>query len=211
MEKRNNLLIIFARNPNSREVKSRLAKKVGEAGARAIYEYLLRNTIQSLASRSTVRKTSYDVKLYVAGAENYFRELINKEKILQQRGEDLGQRMLNAFETGLKSYNNVILVGSDIPDISEDFIEAAFRGLENDEKLDGVIGPAEDGGYYLIGLKKKTNLFRNIEWGSSTVFEDTMSLAREMKLNLSTLEEKRDIDEVEDLYYFGHPARCQQS
>ncbi len=204
MEKSSNLLIIFARNPRSEKVKTRLAKRIGKTKARELYERLLRRIIESLSESFTGKERSYDVKLYVLGNESYFHEFTSEENVIQQKGEDLGERMFNAFTSELRNYNNVILIGSDTPDINADFIEGAFRELKSNTRVDGVIGPAKDGGYYLVGLKRELDIFKGIEWGQPTVFGSTLALARKMDVTLSILDEKRDVDDVEDLLQLQH-------
>jgi rSAM/selenodomain-associated transferase 1 len=117
-----------------------------------------------------------------------------------QQGSSLGEKMkrafLQAFAGGAK---RVVLIGSDIPDLDAGIIDAAFAGLETH---DGVLGPAVDGGYYLIGFAAESfcpAIFRDIAWGSSHVFEDTLNRMTGEKLTVQMLTPWQDIDTVEDL------------
>src|SRR5690606_37115102 len=89
-----------------------------------------------------------------------------------QKGNDLGERMLNAFSQNLRNYDKVIIIGSDIYELKTEHIEQAFHKLNNH---DVVIGPAKDGGYYLLGLKSlKPEIFKNKNWGTSSVLKNTI-------------------------------------
>ena len=113
-----------------------------------------------------------------------------------QSGEDLGERMYNAFKSGFqKGYKKIIIIGSDIYDLNSETIEEAFAELENS---DYVIGPAADGGYYLLGMKSiSKEIFINKEWGTNSVLKDTLNNLRDKKVKL--LQIKNDIDVYEDL------------
>jgi rSAM/selenodomain-associated transferase 1 len=109
---------------------------------------------------------------------------------------------IEAFEMG---FRRVVLIGSDIPDLPLDFIEEAFTSLK---KKDAVIGPAFDGGYYLIGFRGRTfspMVFDGMAWGTKTVFEKTMTVLRKLNRRVHTLAERRDIDTIEDLTHLSPP------
>ena len=119
---------------------------------------------------------------------------------MPQRGENLGERMKNGFvEAFSMNFKRVVLIGSDIPDLSLDFIEEAFTSLR---EKDVVIGPSFDGGYYLIGFTTKTfspKVFEGIPWSTEKVFEETMKFLEKERLTVHTLQLLRDIDTIEDL------------
>ncbi len=119
---------------------------------------------------------------------------------MPQGGENLGERMKNGFaEAFSMSFKRVVLIGSDIPDLPLEFIEDAFKSL--DEK-DAVVGPSFDGGYYLIGFTNKTfspRVFDGIHWSTESVFEETLKVLKQEGLTVHTLQPLRDIDTVEDL------------
>jgi len=108
--------------------------------------------------------------------------------------------MKNGFMGALAvNFKRVVLIGSDIPDLPLEFIEEAFRSLNEN---DTVIGPSFDGGYYLIGFKDKKfspRAFKGIPWGTNRVFEDTMKILKREGLTVHTLQPRRDIDTIEDL------------
>lgn len=114
----------------------------------------------------------------------------------RQEGEDLGQRMQHAFETALHQAESAVIVGSDIPGLSSGIIETAFQQLETH---DFVIGPARDGGYYLLGMKSlQPELFREISWSTSRVFADTVSRMERLGKSCALAPLLSDVDEAED-------------
>ena len=183
-----NLFIIFAKNPETEPVKTRLAKKIGSK-ARKVYEEML------LQSIKTHTEAIYEFKLYILGDTDYFINYLAEDKIKQQMGESLGDKMFNALAAELKHYKKVIISGSDIL-LSKAFVEDAFQFT------DCVVGPALDGGYYLIGLNNSHNIFVDIPWSTSVVLKKTKRLIQQLKLNARFLEEKRDLDDYEDYVYF---------
>jgi len=127
---------------------------------------------------------------------------------MPQHGRDLGERMKNGFLDGFaKGYKRVVLIGSDIPDLPKNSIEEAFQSLE---ETDAVIGPAFDGGYYLIGFRQSafsSQVFEEINWGTATVFDETMKKLKRLRRSVHTLPRLRDIDTVEDLNHLkGKPS-----
>jgi len=118
-----------------------------------------------------------------------------------QRGDDLGMRMRQAFEDAFKSgYREVIIIGSDLLDLSTADLQNAFELLSENE---AVLGPAQDGGYYLLGLTRPVpGIFHNKSWGTNTVLKDTLADLRNVKIAL--LPERNDIDRYEDIE--GNPV-----
>ncbi|MDB0026826.1 TIGR04282 family arsenosugar biosynthesis glycosyltransferase, partial [Polaribacter sp.] len=164
-----NLLIIFTRNPELGKVKTRLAKTIGAEKALAIYKFLLAHTKKVTENIACDKAVYYSVK--VREDDLWNGEIYQKK---QQLGEDLGIRMQNAFQDAFANgYEKVLIVGSDLIDLSEEIIEKGFLQLASN---DVVIGPAEDGGYYLLGMKSvHPNVFKNKNWGTSTVREETLN------------------------------------
>lgn len=186
-----NALIIFTRNPELGKVKTRLAVTVGDKIALEIYKLLI-NRIVGVSEKTTADK-------YVFYSENIqendaWNSDVFKKKL--QHGEDLGDRMNNAFEELFKmNYQKVVIVGSDIYELTSQDIEDSLSALETD---DFVIGPAKDGGYYLLGMKQlNSNIFKNKNWGTSTVFKDTMEDLKNEKVYLLAV--KNDVDVYEDI------------
>ena len=191
-----NLLIVFTRNPELGKVKTRLAKTVGNATTLKIYIFLLERTRDIAVQVSADKAVYYSVKV----RENDIWDANNFQKH-QQVGEDLGIRMLHAFKNGFKAgYEKVMIIGSDLYDLTAETIENAFMALENNEV---VIGPAEDGGYYLLGMNSlEEKVFKNKDWGTETVRKDTLEDLKDKKVFL--LGELNDVDVFEDIEH--HPA-----
>jgi len=184
-------LIIFTRNPELGKCKTRLAKTVGNESALAIYKFLLDHTV------SITKNLSVDKFVYYSNeiTENdiWDSTIYNKQV---QTGNDLGEKMNNAFsEVFQKGYTHAIVIGSDMYDLSQTDLETAFQAFNENNY---VIGPAEDGGYYLIGMKTATpQLFKNKNWGTGTVLADTLKDLE--KLNYNLLDERNDVDYYEDI------------
>jgi hypothetical protein len=191
-----NLLLVFTRNPALGKVKTRLAKTVGDKTALEIYTFLLERTRDIAAKVSADKAVYYSVKV----RENDIWDATIFQKHLQV-GEDLGIRMLHAFKNGFETgYEKVLIIGSDLYDLTAETIENAFIALENNEV---VIGPAEDGGYYLLGMNSlEEKVFKNKDWGTETVRKDTLEDLKDKKVFL--LGELNDVDVFEDIEH--HPA-----
>jgi hypothetical protein len=119
-----------------------------------------------------------------------------------QEGNSLGERMYAAFRSVFHGCRRAVLIGTDMPDLPPSLVEEAFRSLETH---DAVIGPAFDGGYYLIGLSSdslSSDLFQGLPWGSALVFELTRRILEEHGLKFSLLPRWRDIDDYDDLAAF---------
>ncbi|MEO6404726.1 MAG: TIGR04282 family arsenosugar biosynthesis glycosyltransferase [Ferruginibacter sp.] len=186
-------LIIFMKNPVIGKVKTRLAAAIGDATALEVYKKLLNHTQK--------------ITLFVdADKFLFYSEFLQREdewpndRFIKhlQKGNDLGERMCNAFEfVFLNKHQKVIIIGSDCIDLSASVIEDAYL-LLND--TDVVIGPAKDGGYYLLGMKElHHSLFKTISWGTSEVLKQTLSICRSQHLKYSLLPTLMDIDVEDDL------------
>ncbi|TVZ56832.1 hypothetical protein OD91_2133 [Lutibacter sp. Hel_I_33_5] len=186
-----NLLLIFTRNPELGKVKTRLAKTIGDKNALKIYKKLLHQTKKVTQYLDCDKAVYYSVK--IRKNDIWDSSIYQKH---QQTGNDLGFRMQNAFENSFKKgYEKVMIIGSDLFDLSEEIINEAFYQLD---KNDTVIGPAEDGGYYLLGMKKNyPEIFQNKNWGTSSVRKATLEDLKNQ--NTFQLEELNDIDVYEDL------------
>lgn len=186
-----NLLLIFTRNPELGKVKSRLAKGVGQENALEIYKTLLTHTEHVVSQVDCTKRVGYSVK--VRTNDMWKNEHFEK---FQQEGEDLGIRMYNAFAKGFKDgYKNVLIIGSDLFDLKPEHIHKAFRALKDN---DAVIGPAQDGGYYLLGLNHLVkDVFFDKAWGGSSVYNQTIENLTSQKVAI--LETLNDIDFAEDL------------
>ncbi len=188
-------LIIFTRNPELGKCKTRLAKTVGDSAALNIYKYLLQHTANISKQVNTDRFVFYSEAIQ---NNDIWDEAFFKKKL--QNGIDLGERMHNAFQELLNSnYEKVIIIGSDLLDLSPEIIEDAYLKLN---AKDVVIGPAKDGGYYLLGLKKmEVPIFKNKIWGTETVRKDTINDLKNSSVHL--LKELNDIDTFEDMKHYN--------
>lgn len=185
-------LIIFSKNPVPGKVKTRLAATVGNANALKVYCKLLVHTARITRALNIPKVVyySHEVEQGDAFAPGDF------EKKVQQ-GNDLGERMRKAFSAELSAADEILIIGSDCYELQTDHLKHAFSQLREN---DAVIGPAKDGGYYLLGMKKvHSEIFQNKDWGKSEVFEDTMHDFKELQLNIAVLPELNDVDREEDL------------
>ncbi len=188
---KNNLLIIFTRNPELGKCKTRLAASIGDVAALDIYTFLLKHTVSITENLNVTKQVYYSVKIR---ENDLWDDTIYDKK--QQEGTDLGLRMEYAFQQGFKDgYKNIIIIGSDMYDLSQTDLKLAFQSLE---QHDFVIGPAEDGGYYLLGMKNlNPKVFRNKEWGTNTVLFSTKN---DLKTeDVKFLLERNDIDTLDDI------------
>lgn len=194
-----NLLLIFTRNPVLGKCKTRLAAKVGDGIALEIYEFLLRHTVEITKELNMTKQVYYSEAIWkddVWDDDQYDKKL--------QRGSDLGDRMANAILEGFESgFEKICIIGSDMFDLGQSDIENAFLALDDH---DFVLGPAEDGGYYLLGMKTwAPHLFQNKDWGRETVLEATMDDLKNDKLYLLPVRNDVDIyDDIKDVEAF-HP------
>lgn len=168
-----------------------MAAKVGDTAALEIYKFLLEHTVTITQELDVKKQVFYSESVW----ENDIWDNYSYQKRLQQ-GNDLGARMLRAFQDGFDSgFEKIIIIGSDMYDLSQDDLEEAFSNLDDHEY---VIGPAEDGGYYLLGMKTlKKELFLNKSWGTETVLQNTLKDLE--KEHVSMLPEKNDVDLYEDI------------
>lgn len=186
-----NLLLIFTRNPELGKCKTRLAAKVGDNAALEVYKFLLRHTLEITKGLYARKSVYYSEEIW---QEDIWDNTIFDKKL--QVGKDLGERMANAFTEGFSAgFERIIVIGSDMYDLNQTDLQNAFTALENN---DYVIGPAVDGGYYLLGMKKyKQELFSNKPWGKDTVLEKTLTDLKDEKKAI--LPERNDVDYYEDI------------
>lgn len=195
-----NRLIVFARCPEPGRCKTRLIPALGAGGAVAIHETLVEHTMAWIPSA---------VDKGIAVEVRYTGENLERLRILcggtvsgirfePQHGEDLGCRMANAIDIAiLERTAKVAIIGTDCPELTLAFVQAAFAHLDN---TDLVLGPAADGGYYLIALRNSAaELFQNIPWGGLTVLQDTLRRAQDLNMTFELLPMLADIDRPEDL------------
>ncbi|APG61442.1 glycosyltransferase [Christiangramia salexigens] len=187
--------MIFTKNPVAGKVKTRLAKDLGNEKALKIYEFLLDHSAEITKDLDVDKQVFYSesvIEQDVWGAD------FSKKK---QRGKDLGERMYNAFREGFEDgYEQIIIIGSDLYQLNSLDLEKAFDELDSNEF---VVGPAEDGGYYLLGMKTlNSEIFKNKEWGTSSVLKDTLNDIQTKQIKM--LETRNDVDVLDDIK--DHPA-----
>ncbi len=192
------LLLIFSKNPEYGKVKTRLAATIGKEQTLFIYQKLIEHTI-AVTKEVSIDKTVFYSE-WIDKKDNWEEEFY-KKKI--QSGTDLGERMKTAFKSSFtENYDKVVIIGTDCFELETQNILSAFSRLDD---ADIVLGPAIDGGYYLLGMKKfNPALFENIHWSTGKVFNQTIVICRKLKLSVSLLPELNDIDNEEDIR--NHPS-----
>jgi rSAM/selenodomain-associated transferase 1 len=191
------------KNPERGKVKSRLAAAIGDDLAICVYKNLVKGMLSTLKAGTFPLYVCF----YPKNAQKPLRNWLGaRYRYIPQKGEDLGERMKNGFMKAFSmGHKRVVLIGSDIPDLPLEFIEEAFTSLK---KKDAVIGPALDGGYYLIGFKEEAfspQVFDGMAWGTDRVFDETMQALKKLRRTVHTLPYQRDIDTMEDLRNLSNP------
>jgi uncharacterized protein len=190
-------LIIFVKYPERGKVKSRLSAALDEETICELYKCFVEDLLQ------TVRECGFQpiVAFCPADAKDSIMTWLGKEcSYVSQSGKDLGERMKNAFlGVFAQGYSQAVLIGSDIPDLSGEVIKDALAALRTH---DAVIGPALDGGYYLIGFARDAfvpRLFDDVPWSTDEVFARTMDIFKEEGHEVCLMPSGRDIDRPEDV------------
>ena len=191
-------LLIFVKNAVEGKVKTRLAATLGNNVALKVYSQLLEHTKKCTQLLSADKMIFYSE--YLEDDDSWNIDVYHKEV---QRGNNLGERMENAFEYAFAQGNDqVAIIGSDCFEISSEIIENAFAQLEHCEV---VLGPALDGGYYLLGTKSLyRELFCDISWSTDQVLKQTIKCCTKLGLKITTLKELSDIDNEADLKRTGY-------
>jgi len=193
------LLIVFAKAPLEAQCKTRLIPLLGEIGATEFYKGLLQHCLRTVSQLEHA-----DIALYATPhiqhpllpqlAANY------NTTLPLPRGHDLGGRMHHAIQQELQQYQRVVLIGSDCPGITRDYLEQAFAALQHS---DLVIGPATDGGYVLIGGRRiSPTIFANTHWGSDQVLKQCLCNIRDTGFSHQCLASQQDIDTPEDFLQY---------
>ena len=191
-------IIIMAKVPRAGNVKTRLQPFLAPDECATVGEAFLSDAIKKTRGACD----SLIVAFAPASEKNYFARFDDANlTVLEQRGADLGEKMRNAFEFAfeLNADANVVMIGTDSPTFPAEFIEKAFEFLETG--ADAALGKADDGGFYLIGLRRKIHarIFENVEWSSPRVFEQTTRNVERLKINLKLVPSWFDVDAPEDL------------
>ena len=193
----NNVLLIFVKNLIKGHVKTRLTNTLGNDAAMDIYKQLL------LIAHDKIQSLEIDKIVFYS---EFIEDDIWENNLFQkeiQEGNELGERMKNAFKSSFTAgYKNVVVIGTDRPGINKNILENAFLKLNN---FDVVIGTATDGGYYLLGMKKEYQfLFQKIKWSTNEVLNQTIDLCKTNQLSFFLLPELSDVDEEKDLIHLGN-------
>ncbi|MDD5408721.1 MAG: TIGR04282 family arsenosugar biosynthesis glycosyltransferase [Candidatus Omnitrophica bacterium] len=190
------LLIVFAKEPKAGKVKTRLQGYLSKKMCVKLYKAFLTDTLELARGLKCFDK----VLAYTSTARQpeYLRTIAGGFLFYKQTGRGLGERMHNAFKFARRmNSHKTVLIGSDSPNLPAKYIKEAYGRLD---KSDIVLGPSQDGGYYLIGLKEPCGmLFKGIKWGSETVFDNTVKNAENTGKKLSILEKWYDVDDYAGL------------
>lgn len=196
-------MLVFVRAPTRGEVKTRLAATVGDQAALAVYRWLAERTLRSLSESPR----AWAVRALVAGDVNAlgaWRAFVDE---VRAQGEgDLGARMSEAMAAALREgYARVVLVGTDCPTLDAATVRAAMEALR---EVPAVIGPALDGGYYLLGGSVALPVFDGVPWSTEVVAAETRARLAQAGIPWRELPEAADIDRVEDLRHLTARADC---
>jgi rSAM/selenodomain-associated transferase 1 len=197
MDTTNELLLIFIKNPQKGNVKTRLARTIGNTQALNVYRALLAHTHKITRSMNRARQVWYS--RFIDHSDRW--EQGNFAKRLQS-GDDLGERMKGAFKQAFEDqYEKVIIIGSDCADLSRNIIDQAFAALDDNEV---VLGPSKDGGYYLLGMRRfYGDLFAGINWSTPAVLSETIGRVESCDCSYQLMPTLNDIDTEEDLRESG--------
>jgi rSAM/selenodomain-associated transferase 1 len=194
-------ILLFVKYPKAGAVKRRLAEAIGRKKAAQLYERLAIDTIDCVKQLSF----PFEILYWPGEYGTQFAAVFGSEHIyVAQQGRDLSQRLVNAFNHAFgQGFEYAIALGSDSPDLPAQFIKDAFGLLETN---DAVIGPASDGGYYLVGFSKNSftpAAFENIPWSSPEVLAQTILALKNQNKTISLLPPWYDIDTIDDLRRFA--------
>ena len=193
-------IILFLKSFRAGHVKTRLAGRLGDRGALEIYTAMVADLLAKLEPLRDRVVPYFDRFPDSNDQPPAVSSLLSRGLLKVQRGEDLGQRMGSAFEEVFAAgAERAVLIGSDIPQIDAELLEGYFSALR---RFPMVLGPAADGGYYLIGFQRErfdAAVFQGIEWSTERVLQQTLNKARSLGLPCRLGAELRDIDTIEDL------------
>lgn len=188
------LLIIFVKNQVKGKVKTRLAETVGNEQALRIYKKLIDYTGSVADAVTADRQVWYSD--FIA-KEDLWEESESEYAKKLQKGSGLGERIQHSFRQAFNDgYAKVVIIGSDCAELTSEILELAYKELEDH---DLVVGPSEDGGYYLLGMNKYYGqLFEGIQWSTPQVLPQTLEIAGKLDLSIHLLPELNDVDKEED-------------
>jgi rSAM/selenodomain-associated transferase 1 len=193
-----NCLIIFARYPEPGQVKTRLIPALGAEGAARVYREMAEHTLNQAKKAAQTKGIALQL-WFTGGDRETLRQWLGPDLTYSPQPEgDLGDRLTFAFQSAFQAkYQTAIAIGTDCPSLDTAFLLQAFKALDNH---DVVLGPATDGGYYLIGLQRpRPELFLNIAWSTADVLRQTEAVADGLGLTRYHLPSLTDVDNPEDL------------
>lgn len=203
-------IIIFTRFPEAGKCKTRLIPILGAEGAADLQRRMTARTID-IAKEYTTKEPDCDLEIRSNGGTNeLMTETFGKAHYQPQSEGNLGRRMFQALDNAFQEgFHSVIIIGSDCPDISAELLEKAFNHLE---QYDLALGPALDGGYYLIGMKQLVcGIFpENMPWGTRFVLKKTLQITKKLNLSVFLLPELADVDVPQDILRIWHTSLLQE-
>lgn len=191
-------LIIFTRYPEPGRTKTRLIPVLGAEGAATLQRQMTEHKLAEASQLQAVYPVSIEVH-FTGGNQPLMQEWLGSNLIYQRQSEgDIGCRMASAFQASFQAgMDRVVLIGIDCPDLNAQLLAEAFQALR---QHDLVLGPALDGGYYLIGLRRMIpELFTGIRWSTAEVLQETLNIAQKLELTITNLPLLSDVDRPEDL------------
>ena len=197
-------LILFTRYPVAGHTKTRLIPALGATGAADLQRQMTERTLQTAENLAATAETQPELEIrHEGGSDGQMGKWLGPNRIYCEQGSgDLGEKMSRAVAEAFQAgYHQVMVIGTDCPGLSPGILASGFTRLADH---DLVLGPAADGGYYLIGLAHPCpELFNNRSWGNNSLLAETLTAAKELALKFYLLEELADVDRPEDLKYFG--------
>lgn len=193
-------IIIFTRFPKPGKTKTRLIPVFGEEGAADLQRCMTEDTLERVLRLNKERSISIEIH-YEGGNSKVMKRWLGKDVVCQpQESGHLGERMSRAFMKSFDvGYERVLIIGTDCPDLSIHLLQNAFDALSHS---DVIIGPARDGGYYLIGFRKNDfspEVFEGIDWGTDKVFKKTLNFLKKIGSKIHLLPKWNDVDTLDDL------------
>jgi len=208
-------LIIFTRYPEPGTTKTRMIPALGAGGAADLQRWMTDHLVAKV--KPLIEQWSLTVEVrFEGGSERLMREWLGPSFSYRHQGRgDIGRRMQRSLADGFQEgYTSIVIIGSDVPDISSAIIHRAFEELQKNSL---VLGPAGDGGYYLIGMQKVNEdqaypeLFEAINWGTSEVLSQTIAAAHQIGIGYALLDTLKDVDRPADLKVWNRALRSQSN
>ena len=192
-------IILFTRYPEPGITKTRLVPKLGPDGAAELHRKMTEHTLDRIRMLAHIRPVSIETR-YAGGDDDRMKDWLGCDLLIRRQwGTDLGTRLTEAFHQAFREgMRRVIIVGTDCPALTPRLLTQALQSLHEN---DLVLGPAVDGGYYLVGLRRAVpELFRDVKWGTDGVLQETLRRAAKSGLAVTLLQTEGDVDRPEDLH-----------